>query len=320
MTRALVTGASGFIGANLIARLKQQGYWVRGVDIKRSPHREDLYHQANGFRLLDLRTPGAAEKALEGVDEVYHLAADHGGAGYFYSDADFKAARNNLMIDERVLSAALKLGADRLFFASSACTYPTSIQGPDARPLRESDLGQGEGEQIYGQAKRMSTILMEGARSQGLDARSGIFHTIYGPGQDYREPRAKFPTAICRKLIENPDRVEVWGDGTQVRSFLYIDDAIDRILQVMRNPYRGPVNVGSDVPVSIRECCEWAANAAGATPEWVWVAGPVGVACRCADNSEWDRRYGHTPLTRPSEGFRRTYLWLKDQLADRVAA
>jgi GDP-D-mannose 3',5'-epimerase len=307
--RVLVTGAAGFIGANLVASLKAGGHWVRAIDIKTTPHRAFLYELADELRTdCDLRL--GDHGALDGVDQVFHLAADHGGAGYFHSVADFKAAMNNLRIDQTVLRAAMG-HVERLFFAGSACTYPTGLQGEGARPVRESDFDQGPAEALYGAAKRMSTQLMDGARAHGLDARVGIFHTIYGPGQDYLEPRAKFPTALCRKLIEDPDRVEVWGDGSQVRTFLYIDDALDRIERVMgAEDYRGPVNIGSDEAVSIRDCCDWTAHAAGACPEWVWIDGPTGVPCRAADNSEWDRRYGTTPLISARDGFARTYWWL----------
>jgi GDP-D-mannose 3',5'-epimerase len=319
--KVCVTGAAGFIGANLVARLKKDGHWVRAVDIHETRQRARLYRQADEcFLCDDLRLDGTARYAVQGVDRVFHLAADHGGAGYFYSDADFKAANNNLTIDRNVLKACMDEGVDRLFFASSACTYPVDMQGEGARPMRESDLGKGEGEQLYGMAKRMSTLLMEGARDHGMDARSGVFHTIYGPGQDYLEPRAKFPTAICRKIIENPLRVEVWGDGTQVRTFLYIEDALDRILTVMDKPYTGPVNVGSDEQVTVQQCCDWAAEAAGARPEWVYTDGPVGVAHRASDNTAWNERYGQGYLTPAKAGFRRLYEWLAGELNVEAAA
>lgn len=310
--RVLVTGASGFIGSCLVSRLRAEGVWTRAVDIRPAV---SLDGPGDALR-LDLRDAASAAQACGGgIDRVFHFAADHGGAGYFYSDRDFRAANNNLTIDRNILAASMKFDVDRLFFASSACTYPVAIQDGAARALRESDLGRGEGEQLYGRAKRMSTLLMEGAREHGFDARSGVFHTIYGPGQEYLEPRAKFPTALCRKIIENPERVEVWGDGTQVRTFLFIDDALDRICTVMDEPYHGPVNVGSDEPVTVRECCDWTAEHAGVNPEWVWTAGPTGVAHRAADNTEWDRRYGYTPLVSARDGFVRTYDWLQEEMA-----
>lgn len=306
--RITVTGAAGFIGANLVARLKSEGHWVRAVDLKQTPHRAHLYEQADDLRLdCDLRL--GDHGLAEGVDWVFHLAADHGGAGYFHSDADFKAALNNLTIDCNVLASAVKAGV-RVFFAGSACTYPISIQGHGARALRESDWGSAPAEALYGEAKRMTTLMMEGAREHGIDARTGIFHTIYGPGQDFEEPRAKFPTALCRKLIENPGRVEVWGDGTQVRTFLFIEDALDRILAVMTEPYEGPVNIGSDEPVTVEQCCHWTAQHAGATPQWVYTDGPTGVPQRASDNTVWDQRYGHKELTSARDGFAATYDWL----------
>lgn len=319
--RYCVTGAAGFIGANLVARLKSQGHWVRAVDVKETPHRAHLYTQADEvWTDCDLRLDWAASYALVAVDRVFHLAADHGGAGYFHSSADFKAARNNLKIDQNVLAAAREHEIERLFFAGSACTYPTTIQGRGARALKESDWGGGPAEALYGEAKRMSTLFFEGAREHGFDARTAIFHTIYGPAQDYLEPRAKFPTAICRKIIENPGRVEVWGDGTQVRTFLYIEDALNRIQQVMEDPYHGPVNLGSDEEVTVQQCAEWAAEAAGASPEWVYTDGPTGVEHRSSDNAEWNRRYGAGLLTPARLGFAKTYAWLEAELRERVAA
>lgn len=304
--RYTVTGASGFIGANMVARLKGQGHWVRAVDVKVTAEREHLYGLADEvWTGSDLRDLERAREATDGVDRVVHLAADHGGAGYFYSDADLKAAVNNLRIDTNVLQTAMAQGVDRLFFASSACTYPVGIQGKGAAPLSEDLLGTGEGEQLYGFAKRMSTKLMEGSREHGFDARSGVFHTIYGPSQDEEEPRAKFPTAVCRKIIENPDRVEVWGDGLQVRTFLFIDDALDKIQTVLEEPYAGPVNVGSDEEVTVQECAVWAAEALDADPEWVYTDGPVGVAHRASDNTEWVSRYGTVPKVTAKQGFRK---------------
>lgn len=308
----LVTGAAGFIGANLVARLVDQGHEVRGVDVKFTPEREHLYER-DEFTLRDLREIGQADLAIEGCDGVYHLAADHGGAGYFHGPADYKAAENNLLIDQNVRKAAVSAHVP-LFFASSACTYPTTIQGRGARALRESDWGGGPAEASYGEAKRMSTVMFEAAREHGHDFRSGIFHTIYGPTQDTEEPRAKFPTAICRKIIEDPDRVEVWGDGSQVRTFLYIEDALDKIQTVMEKPYRGPVNVGSDEEVTVQECAEYAAQALGAEPEWVYNLNmPTGVEHRSADNSAWMDRYGPQPLTSAQEGFGRLAVWMAER-------
>jgi nucleoside-diphosphate-sugar epimerase len=314
MARFTVTGSSGFIGANMVARLKDQGHWVRAVDVKETPERANLYERADEVWVAsDLRDWERAREATDGVDRVIHLAADHGGAGYFYSDADMKAAINNLRIDTNVLQTAMSQGVDRLFFASSACTYPVDIQGKGAAPLTEDLLGSGEGEQLYGFAKRMSTKLMEGAREHGFDARSGVFHTIYGPSQDEEEPRAKFPTAICRKILENPARVEVWGDGTQVRTFLFITDALDKIQTVIdADSYAGPVNIGSDEEVTVQECCEWAADALGASPEWVYTDGPVGVAHRASDNTEWVNRYGTTPRVTAKQGFQKLARFMRD--------
>lgn len=320
MARIVVTGAAGFIGANLVNRLADEGHQVRAVDIHHTELRRSLYSQADAFLRADLRDRANVAEAIEDCDEVFHLAADHGGAGYFYSDADWKAARNNAQIDLNVMAA---LQPDqKLFFASSACTYPTTIQGKGARALRESDWGGGPAEKQYGEAKRLSTILFEGARELGFDCRSGVFHTIYGPHQDYEGIRAKFPTAIVRKVLAAGNGpVEVWGDGTQVRTFLYIEDALDRILKVMREPYTGPVNVGSDEEVTVAECCEWTAEAAGVHPSWLYdLDAPTGVEHRSADNSEWNRRYGEGELTTAQEGFAKLTEWMMSLAPAAMAA
>ncbi len=307
---AVVTGAGGFVGASMVARLREEGTYVRAVDRFFGELREPLYETANEFVGLDLREEPPA--GVFDADYVFHFAADHGGAGYFYSDADWKAARSNLQIDLNVL-AALEPG-QRAFFASSACTYPTTSQDAGAGALRETDWGGGPAEQQYGEAKRMSTILMEGARAHDIDARSGIFHTIYGPRQEFEEPRAKFPTALCRKVIQarrHGGPIEIWGDGSQVRTFLYIDDALDRILDVMSKPYAGPINIGSDEEVTILECAEYAAAAAGIEPVWEFdLEAPTGVPHRSADNSTFDRRYGESSLISARDGFTRLYEFM----------
>ena len=316
MARYLVTGAAGFVGANLTARLKAQGHWVRGVDIKQTPHRAHLYEQADEFWQADLRDPRAAHEACDGTERVYHLAADHGGMGYLTGAIDFKVAKNNLAIDRNVLHSAIEHSLERSFFASSACGYPTDIQGRDGIPLSEADWGRAPAQELYGEAKRMTTLMFEGARANGLlDARCAIFHQLYGPTQDWEEPRAKFPPAICRKMLENPQRVEIWGDGTQVRTFIYIEDALDRIQTVMERPYHGPVNLGSEETVTVQQCAEWVAQAAGADPEWIYVDGPTGVLHRSCDNTEWNRRYGETPFTSVRDGFTSMYTWLRSYLA-----
>lgn len=318
--RYLVTGAAGFVGANLVARLKAQGHWVRAVDIKTTPHRAHLYEQADEvWTNCDLRQGDWG--ACLNVDRAFHLAADHGGMGYLTGAIDFKVAQNNLRIDQNVLRAAVANGVDRLFFASSACGYPIDIQGPGAKALSEQDWGRAPAQELYGEAKRMTTLMFDGARRNGLvDARSAIFHQLYGPTQDWEEPRAKFPPAVCRKMLENPERVEIWGDGSQVRTFIYIEDALDRIQIVMERPYHGPVNLGSDEVVTVQQCAEWVAEAAGASPEWVYVDRPTGVMHRSCDNTVWNARYGEGSFTSVKDGFSAMYEWLGAYLASPVVA
>jgi len=315
MANYLVTGAAGFVGANLTARLKAQGHWVRGVDIKTTPHRAHLYEQADQFVIADLRDPRQCDGVFKraGLEYVYHLAADHGGMGYLTGRIDFKVAKNNLAIDRNVLDAALRFELRRSFFASSACGYPIDIQERGAHALSEQDWGRAPAQGLYGEAKRMSTLMFEGAREQGLlDARSAIFHQLYGPTQDWEEPRAKYPPAICRKMLDDPERVEIWGDGSQVRTFIFIADALDRIQTVMEQPYDGPVNLGSEETVTVQQCAEWVAETAGAEPEWVYTDGPTGVMHRACDNTLWNSRYGQGEFTSVKDGFTAMYDWLRE--------
>jgi nucleoside-diphosphate-sugar epimerase len=312
--RYLVTGAAGFVGANLVARLKSQGHFVRATDIKHTPHREHLYSRANEFWRMDLRDPDAAHKLCHGVSHVYHLAADHGGMGYLVGATDFKVARNNLLIDQNLLAGAIAQDVTRLFFSSSACGYPVDIQDRDGVALSETDWGRAPAQGLYGEAKRLSTLMFEGARENGLlDARCAIFHQLYGPTQDWQEPRAKFPPAICRKMLEDSARVEIWGDGSQIRTFIFIQDALDRIETLMCEPYHGPVNLGSDEVVTVQQCAEWVAEIAGAEPEWVHVDRPTGVMYRTCDNTLWNERYGESTFTAVKDGFAATYRWLRDE-------
>lgn len=317
----VVTGAGGFIGSNLVEFLKGKGHFVRAVDIEWPGYRKELFGQADQIWTRDLRSYEVSEDALEDVDWVVHLAADHGGAGYFYSDYDWRAAQNNSLIDASVRDAFAE--DQRLFFASSACTYPIEKQGKGSEPLKESDWGGGEAEQLYGETKRHSTLMFEGMRDHGYDTRSGVFHTIYGPYQEYEGIRAKFPTAIARKVYEEAHTrdggrpgslIEIWGDGTQRRTFLYIEDALEKIYRVMTKPYEGIVNIGSDESVSIKECADILCEHAGIEPEYQFNEDqPTGVDDRASDNTEFNRLYGKIDQTSAKDGFIKTYKWVKGE-------
>jgi GDP-D-mannose 3',5'-epimerase len=317
-----VTGATGFIGSHLVARLKSQGHWVRAIDCQHHDYRQDLYRQADEFEILDLGNSVSAQLAFHNVDRVYHLAADHGGAGYFHSHYDQPAARNNMRIDLNVMASAESHKVDRLFYASSFCAYPIAKQVAREWPLSEDELFQGEPEQCYGAEKRFATQLFDAGN---LDARCGVFATIYGPLQESEGIRAKFPTAIVRRALNATDgeAIELWGDGSQIRTFLYIDDALDRIQTIMEtDAYEGPVNVASDESVSVLQCAHWACEFAGVKPVFDHRTDkPTGVAARVPDNTNFRARYGDQfSQLETREGFRRLSEWMASTMEYKAAA
>ena len=252
--KILVTGAGGFIGSHMVSYLKDKGHEVKALDIKWPDHRKHLWGKADEIITFDLRKTYDDERTLpnitNNVEWIFHYAADMGGVGYFFSDADGKASADNMQIDLNVLREVQP--HQRLFYASSFCAYPIEeqvlVDGRAKKAMSEDDFGPAPAEQIYGEEKRLMTILCEDARkNRKLDTRVGIFSTVYCPHQEIEDPkRSKFPTAIIKKVLAgNP--IEIWGDGSQVRTFLYIDDAIEKMYRIMSSDiYEGPVNVGSD--------------------------------------------------------------------------
>lgn len=325
MARVVVLGAGGFIGSNMVAFLKQKGHWVRAVDIQFPDFRSELWGQANQVEHIDLRFDEDTYDAFQGVSRVYHFAANMGGVGIFHSDKDQPYSRDNMQIDLNVLKALKP--EQRLFFSSSVCSYPTAFSTPpDNKPLKESDWGGGPADQLYGEEKRMMTLLCE----KQPNARVAHFDTIFGPYQEYEGDRMKFPTAITRKVLEAkgdvhfgprgpvniPPQVEIWGDGTQVRNLLYIDDLLEMVYEVMStDSYEGPVNIASKQPVTIQEVADALCKEAKITPHYVYRSDrPTGVLNRQTDTSEWDKRYTYRPKTPTVDGFKKLYAWLKTEI------
>lgn len=242
--RVAVLGAAGFIGASLVHRLRAEGDDVYGCDLRVAP---------TVTNVLDLRDAGSVAAAVWNCDEVYHLAANMGGVAWFHSDQDFGAYVDNTRVTLNVLEACTRAETPRLFYASSACVYPIELQQLEGKaPLLSEDLIEtGQPDQMYGREKLMGLRLCE---QVPFDARVGILHTVYGPGQEHDGQRAKFPPTVAAKAIRSKrDGVplEVWGNGRQSRSYLYIDDAVDKIVTVMRvDRYDGPVNIGAEGAVT----------------------------------------------------------------------
>jgi len=300
MERIAVTGAGGFIGSHLTRRLKRDGYWVRGVDLKRPEWSETA---ADEFLILDLRHERSAWEALGNTDTVFALAADMGGAG-FISSNHCDILRNNARINLNTARAACMHGLDKVFFSSSACVYPECLQMVErVNPLKECDAWRGRPDTAYGSEKLF-----------GED----VFHNVYGPEGDWTGGREKLPAAACRKVavakLTHSHQIEIWGDGLATRSFCYIDDCLEMVLGLMESDYREPLNIGTDRLVSVDEMYDIAASAAGIGIEKVHVGGPQGVRSRNADLTIMRQVLGYEPQVSLEDGMAKTYQWVERQV------
>jgi len=311
----LVTGAGGFIGHHLVKRLKAEGYWVRGVDIK---YPEFEPSPADEFELLDLRRWDNCLIATRGIDEVYNLAADMGGIGYitaYHADV----ARNNILINAHMLEASRINGVKKFLFSSSACVYPQYRQNtPDVTPLKEEDAYPADPEPGYGWEKLFTEELCRYYwQDYRFETRIVRFHNVYGPLGTYEGGREKAPAAICRKiaLAKDGDEIEVWGDGNQTRSFMYIDDCIEGLIRIMASDYREPLNLGTDRLVTINELVDIVAKIAGKNIKKKHdLSKPQGVRGRNSDNTRLRQVLGWEPQTPLEVGLEVTYKWIEGEL------
>jgi GDP-D-mannose 3',5'-epimerase len=314
----LVTGAGGFIGHHLVKYLVKRGYVVRGVDVKEPEYQRT---GADEFLIADLRNYAECVTVTKEIDEVYHLAADMGGIGYITS-SHAGIAINNTLINAQTLKAARDNGVTRFLFSSSACIYPQYLQNkPDVQPLREDDAFPADPEEGYGLEKLyMEKLCQYFTDDWGFATRVVRFHNVYGPLGTYDGGREKAPAAICRKVavLSNGSDIEIWGDGKQTRSFMYIDDCVEGIYRIMRSDYSAPLNLGTDELVSIDELVDIVSKIAGKTLVKRHDASrPQGVRGRNSDNSRLRHVLGWEPKTPLRQGLVPTYRWIETCVTNR---
>jgi len=340
---ALVLGGGGFIGGHLAKRLKEEGFWVRIVDIKENHEYWDHNDICDEYIQGDLRDPMLVSKIMfapnqisesdkeNSFDEVYQLAADMGGAGYIFTgENDANVMHNSALINLNVTHEAVKKSVKRVFYSSSACMYPEHNQlDPNNPNCEESSAYPANPDSEYGWEKLFSErLFLAFNRNYGLDVRVARFHNIFGPMGTWKGGKEKAPAAMCRKAAEAlmDDEIEVWGDGLQTRSFLYIDECIEMVLRFMRQEeFLGPVNIGSEEMVTINELAEMAIKAADKRAYAKNIAGeefktkygfkcPVGVRGRNSDNKLYKEKMGWAPVQPLYDGIVKTYQWINTQI------
>lgn len=312
----LVCGAGGFIGHHLVNRLKSQGHWVRGVDLKR-PEYEPT--RADDFILGDLRDVAVCARAARGgIDEVFQLAADMGGAGFIFTgENDADIMHNSASINLNMLHTCHQQGVPRIFYSSSACIYPERNQlDPDNPNCAEDSAYPAAPDSEYGWEKLFSERLyLAFGRNHGLQVRIARFHNIFGPLGTWKGGREKAPAAVCRKVASATDgEIEIWGDGLQTRSFLYVDECLDGVLRLMASDFTGPVNIGSEEKISINDLVALVASIAGKTIRIRHIPGPLGVRGRNSDNRLIREKLGWAPAQPLRVGLESTYRWIASQL------
>lgn len=332
MKTALVMGAGGFIGTHMVNRLRSEGYWVRGVDLKPP---EFSISSADEFLIADLRDRASLSQALSAQDtpstqwtDVYQFAADMGGAGFvFTGDNDANVMHNSALINLNLLELCTESRAidrsTRIFYSSSACIYPARNQVDPLNPnCSESSAYPAEPDSEYGWEKLFSERLYAAfARNYGLNIRVARYHNIYGPLGTWEGGREKAPAAICRKVAMAHDKgdIEIWGSGEQTRSFLYIDDCIQATRLLVESNHREPINIGSEEMVSINQLVALTCEVAGKSLRVRHVDGPIGVNGRNSDNSIARRVLGWDAITSLSAGISQTYTWILEQVVAKSA-
>jgi nucleoside-diphosphate-sugar epimerase len=301
----------------LVRRLKAEGFWVRGVDLK---HPDFSASAANEFVVGDLREPGLVHEVVKDIEEVYQLAADMGGAGYIFTgEHDADVMHNSATINLNTLECGRKAGVRKFFYSSSACIYPEYNQrDPENPKCSEESAYPAAPDSEYGWEKLFSERLyLAYHRNWGVDVRVARFHNIFGPEGTWTGGREKAPAALCRKIAEASDsrEIEIWGDGLQTRSFLYIDGCVEAIRRLMASDFTGPVNVGSEEMISINGLARLIMDIAGKNLGIRHIPGPLGVRGRNSDNRLIRERLGWAPDRPLREGLEKTYDWVAAQVA-----
>jgi len=323
MKKALVCGAGGFIGGHLVNRLKKEGYWVRGVDLKENEYGNNT---ADEFIIGDLRKADVvAEVVTDDLDEVYQLAADMGGAGFVFTGTnDAAIMHNSALINLNVLEEIKQKGIKKVFYSSSACMYPEYNQlDPDNPKCSEDSAYPAAPDSEYGWEKLFSErLFLTYQRNHGVQVRVGRFHNIFGPQGTWNGGREKAPAAVCRKVAEakEGDSIEIWGDGKQTRSFLIVDECVDGIRRLTDSDFSGPVNIGSEEMISINDFAKMVIGISGKNLTVKNIEGPTGVRGRNSDNTLIREKLGWAPSEPLKKGVEKTFAWITEQLKKNQSA
>ena len=318
MKKAIVLGAGGFIGGHLVKRLKQEGYFVKGIDLKYPEYGDPL---ADEFIIGDLRDPKIVDFVIdESFNEIYQLAADMGGAGYIFTgEHDADVMHNSAMINLNVADVANKKKVGKVFYSSSACMYPEYNQlDPNNPKTSEDSAYPANPDSEYGWEKLFSErLFLSYNRNYHLNVRIARFHNIFGPEGAWTNGKEKAPAAICRKVAETPEgrNIEIWGDGLQTRSFLYVDECVEGIRRLMESDFTGPVNIGSEEMVSINDFAKMIIELSGKKIGIKNIEGPTGVRGRNSDNHLIYQKLNWKPSDSLMNGIKKTYVWIAEQVA-----
>lgn len=318
---ALVLGAGGFIGSHLVKRLKKEGFFVKGVDLKHPEYNKTV---ADEFEIADLRDQIVCQRIFDKpFDEVYQLAADMGGAGYIFTgEHDADVMHNSAIINLHVAYYGQLVGVKKIFFSSSACIYPEYNQlNPNNPKLSEESAYPAGPDSEYGWEKLFSErLFLAFHRNYNLEVRIARFHNIFGPEGTWKGGREKAPAAICRKVAETEEggEIEMWGDGKQTRSFLYIDECLEGVRRLMDSDFTGPVNIGSDEMVTLNRLAEMVMKVAKKKVKIKHIKGPLGVRGRTSDNKLIKKKLKWAPEMKLKAGIEKTYQWIEKQVKEQA--